>query len=340
MAKSLKDSASKTRARANKSTEDTRKLANQLELELVHFKTGDKSIEFNIDLGGETVWANQADIADLFEIDRTVVSRHIKNIFEDNELDGSSTCAKFAHVGSTGQHYETTHYNLDVILSVGYRVNGPKATRFRKWATQTLKAYIVDGFAINEGRLRSDPAAAHKLAAKLREIRAEEVSVYASVREFFKVASTDYDKDSPKCRKFYATLQDKFHYAITGKTSSEIIISRADNKKPAMGLVTFSGNMPKLTDAQIGKNYLEKDELYALHIISEQFLLYIEGMALREKKMTMDDLAKKLDSLLEFNEYPVFKGYKDYLKDRAVKHASAEYAVFLGRLKKEETKKL
>lgn len=239
-------------------------------------------------------------------------------------------------MGATGQPYETKHYNLDAILSVGFRVNGAKAIRFRRWAALTLKSYIVDGYAINELRLRADPAAANRLAAKLREIRSEEKNIYASVREYFKTASTDYDATSPKCRKFYATLQDKFHYAITGKTASEIILKRADHKKPAMGMQIFEGNMPTISEAQIGKNYLERDELYTMHILCEQLLLHIESKAIRNKAMTMEELSEKLNDLLVFNEYPVFNGYKDFYKDKAIKHAQAEFAMFLVRLKREE----
>lgn len=325
---------------ARKAAAKTHKHASQLELELVQFKTGDKSIEFNIDMTSETVWATQADIADLFDVDRSSITTHIKNIFEDKELEEKLVCANFAHTGSDGKTYEVKHYNLDVILSVGYRVNGPKATRFRQWATQTLRSYVVDGYAINESRLRADPAAANRLAAKLREIRSDEKSIYASVREYFKVASSDYDSNSPNCRKFYATLQDKFHFAVTGKTASELILHRADHKTPAMGVKVFDGNLPTISEVQIGKNYLDRDELYTLHILSEQFLLYIESKAIRQKSMTMGELAKKLDDLLEFNDYPVFKGYKDFLKDKAIKHAKAEYAMFLMRLKREELQAL
>jgi hypothetical protein len=174
----------------------------------------------------------------------------------------------------------------------------------------------------------------------LREIRSDEKNVYASVREYFKEASSDYNSSSPQCRTFYATLQDKFHYAVTGHTASELLINRADHKKPAMGIQSFQGNYPTISDAKIGKNYLDKDELYTLHILSEQFLLYIESRAIRNKTMTMADLAKNLDELLKFNEYPVFKGYKDFLKDKAIRHAQAEYAMFLVRLKKEDVKTL
>jgi hypothetical protein len=341
MAKTPKDKdAKKISDKARNAAEKAHRAASQLELELVKFKTGDKSIEFNIDLTAETVWATQADMADLYEVDRSSIGKHLKNILDNNELDRSSVCANFAHTGPDGKNYNVEHYNLDAILFVGFRVNGAKAARFRQWAAKTLRSYIVDGFAINEARLRDDPAATNKLAAKLREIRAGEKTVYAKVRDFFKEASTDYDSSSPKCRTFYATLQDKLHYAITGDTASQIIIKRADHKKDAMGMQSFEGNVPTVTEAQIAKNYLASDELYKLHVLNEQFLLYVEGRALRNMPMTMSQLSDKLDALLTFNEYPVFAGYKDYLKDKAVEHATTEFMLFSVRMRKEDVKKI
>jgi hypothetical protein len=341
MAKKADDAfTDKMLAKAKKATEKTHKHASQLELELVQFKTGDKNVEFAIDLTGETVWATQQQIADAFDVARNTVTEHLQNIFKDNELKEATCCRKIRQHLPDGREYEVQHYNLDAILSVGYRVSSSKATRFRQWATQTLRSYVVDGYAINEARLREDRAAAGRLAAKLRAIRADEKSIYASVREYFKLASTDYDPSSQKCKTFYATLQDKFHFAITSKTASQLILERADHKKPAMGITIFDGNIPDVDEAKVGKNYLESDELYALHLLSEQFLLYIESKALRNQKMTMAELASKLDDLLKFNEYPVFKGYKDFLKDKAVRHAMAEYAMFAVRLKKEDVQAL
>lgn len=191
--------------------------AKDAEIEVVRFRTGDRSIQFNIDITAETVWATQQQITDLFDRDKSTISAHIKNIFDDNELDEDSVVGIFPTTAPDGKTYQVTHYNLDLILSVGYRVSSPKATQFRQWATKTLRAYIVDGYAINEARLRADPAATNRLAARLREIRADEKTVYASVRHFFKEAATDYDKDSSACKSFYARFQDKFHYAVTEK---------------------------------------------------------------------------------------------------------------------------
>lgn len=312
--------------------------AAQLELELVQFKTGDRSIGFNIDVTAETVWATQQQIADLFETDKLTISEHIRAILAEDELDEASVVGRFLTNGTDGTSYEVLHYNLDMILSVGYRVSSPKATQFRKWATQTLKSYIVDGYALDESRLRNDPRSLAKLAARIRELRADEKNIYEAVRHCFKESSIDYDSGAQACRTFYATLQDKFLYAITQKTASELILNRADHKEPNMGVQHYAGNLPKKDEIQIGKNYLDKDELYRMHILCEQFLLFAESSALRGKQLTMKQMAAKLDDLLKLNEYPVFSGYKEYLKDRATRHAQAEFARFLMRLKADDVK--
>ena len=262
--------------KAKTAVKAAQKGANQLEFELVQFKTGGHAISFNIDVTGDTVWATQQQLAELYEIDRTAVTKHIQNIFEDGELDKNSVSAKFAHTASDGKAYEILHYDLDMILAVGFRARSPKATEFRKWAYQTLRSYLVDGYALNEARLKADPRATNKLAAALRAIRSEEKNIYAQVREFFKQASTDYDFTSQACRTFYALLQDKLHYAITTMTASQIILDRADHKQPNMGIQSFEGNLPKISEAKIAKSYLGPDELFTLHILCEQFLLLVE----------------------------------------------------------------
>lgn len=243
--KSLKSEAQKVNATAT-----------QLELELVQFKMGGNAISFNLDVDHETMWATQDQIADLFDRDKSVISRHIKEIFLDGELDENSVVAEFATTARDGKKYEVSHYNLDMILSVGYRVSSPKATEFRKWATSTLKSFIVDGYAINEARLSNDPNALRKLAAHIRKLRSDEANIYEAVRMVFKDASADYDAKSDKCAKFYAMLQDKFHFAIHQKTAAGLVLDRASYRKPNMGVQSFEGNMPNVKEAQIGKNYL------------------------------------------------------------------------------------
>lgn len=298
---------------------------------MVRFDGENAPVDLNFDWAHETVWATQKQIADLFGVNVPAVSKHIGNIFAEGELDLEGTVSKMEIVrieGGRSVTREVEHYNLDMILSVGYRVSSAKATEFRKFATTTLRRYITDGFALNESRLRSDPKALRDLAAQVRALRSEEKTIYEAVRDCFKVASIDYDKDSAKVRTFYARLQDKFLFAITGKTASELILERADAAKHNMGVTSTKGHLPTKQETTVGKNYLERDEIYVLHILCEQFLLYAESRAIRGKSMTMDDLAQKLDELLRTNDYAVFGGYRDYLKDRAMEHADKEWRRF------------
>lgn len=318
-------------AKAKKSREAANAISDQIEIELVRFDSENAHVDLNFDWSHETVWATQKQIADLFGINVPAVSKHLTNIFEAGELDPAATVSKMETVrfeGGRSVKRDVEHYNLDVILSVGYRVSSAKATEFRKWATQTLRRYITDGFALNESRLRSDPKSLRDLAAQIRALRSEEKSIYEAVRDCFMAASDDYDKDSPKVRSFYAKLQDKFLFAITGKTASELILERADAAKHNMGLTSTKGTLPTKADTTVGKNYLQRDEIYVLHILCEQFLLYAESRAIRGKSMTMDDLARKLDELLKTNDYAVFTGYRDFLKDRAMEHAATEWKRF------------
>jgi hypothetical protein len=304
----------------------------QGELQLVHYQTPECQSDFTLDPSNETVWATQQQIADAFQIDRTVVTRHLGNIFAEGELDESAVSAKFARTAADGKTYQTQHYSLDAILSVGYRVSSKRATAFRQWATQTLKDYIVQGFAINEGRLRDDPHALRELAAKVRALRAEEVNVYKAVRDVFAFASSDYDKDAPQIGLFFAKLQDKFTYAVTGQRSSEILLERANHLLRDMGLTFMSGSRPSHADVQRAKNYLDKDELYALHILCEQFLLFIESAALRGRQLTMAGLSDKFDDLLRLIGHSVFTEYRDALAERAKRHAIKELELYQERL--------
>jgi hypothetical protein len=313
----------------------------QDEFELVHYDTSDCVTDFTLDPTNETVWATQQQMGELFGIDRTVVGKHLKNIYDDKELDQGATSAKFAHVQIEGGREVTRqveYYNLDAILSVGYRVNSGRATAFRKWATETLKAYLVQGYALNEARLRDDPGALKELAARVRALRSDEKNIYAGVRDVFAFASIDYDSKSPAARSFFARLQDKFLYAITGQTASQLILARADGKLPDMGLHAIKGLYPTKAEVRVGKNYLGSDELYGLHILCEQFLLFVESRALRGLKITMTEMSEKFDELLKVQGHPVFAGYKDFLKDRAISHAEKEMIVFQRQIELEEAR--
>lgn len=292
----------------------------------------ESSAAVDVSISGETLWATQKQISNLFDVSISTINEHLLNIFESDELSSEATIRKFRIVQLEGTREvtrEIDHYNLDSIISVGYRVNSSKATQFRIWATGILRQYVADGYVLNEMRLRNDPAALSKLAAKLRELRANEKNIYASVRECFKLAASDYEPSSEEVRSFYALLQDKFHHAVTEKTSSKLIMDRADHAVSSMGLVNMKGLLPTLAEAQVGKNYLSEDELYRLHLLSEQFLLYAESTALAGKVMTMASLHKQLDNLLKLNGYPVFGGYKDYLRTDAKAHAVREHKMYI-----------
>lgn len=277
----------------------------------------------------QTIWATQAQIAELFQTDVSEISWHITNVLEAGELTEASNLQKMQIAGSAKP---VTLYSLDMVISVGYRVNSRTATHFRQWATRTLRAYVEQGYVLNKSVLRASPEKLNKLAAEIRALRSEEKQVYAKVRECFKIGSSDYDPTSKQCKRFYALLQDKFLHAVTDQTSSKIILDRADHTSDNMGVRSFNGDTPTLAEAKIGKNYLSSDELYRLHMLSEQFLLYAESTALAGRNMTMASLHGQLDRLLTLNDYPIFEGWKDYLRDEAVQHAEAEFGRYKQRL--------
>jgi hypothetical protein len=303
----------------------------QGELELVHYEALECRADFSLDPTNETVWATQQQIADAFGISTNTVGEHLRNIFREGELDEGATTRKFRAVGPNGKEYNYLHYNLEAILSVGYRVSSKRATAFRQWANGVLKSYLTQGFALNEARLRDDPKALRDLAAKVRAMRADEKNIYAAVRDVFALGASDYNKESPLVRTFYARLQDKFFHAVAGKTAAEIKLDRADHRKPAMGLTDMSGDYPKRKDIDTAKNYLNEDELYSLHILCEQFLLFVESKAIRGQTMTMSELSAKFDELIQVQGYPIFTGYKEYLVQRAKTHAHREYDAWLER---------
>lgn len=303
----------------------------------VLFSDEESQVSFRFESEDQSIWATSQNIADLFDIDVSNARKHIRNIYADGELDKPATRAKFASVQIEGGREvvrpNVSHYNLDMILSVGYRVNAKRAVKFRQWATQTLKTFIEQGYVINEKALRESPEKLNKLAAAVRALRSEEKQVYAKVRECFKICASDYDAGSQEVRSFYSLLQDKFHHAVTGMPSSKLILDRADHKLENMGMQTIKGLSPTLEEAKVGKNYLNNEELYRLHLLSEQFMLYAESTALAKRQMTMSSLHQKLDALLVFNDYPVFSGYEDYIKDEAVSHARQELGLYKKRLK-------
>jgi hypothetical protein len=307
-----------------------------IEAELISFHEGEKEVGLLLEGADQTMWATAKGIADLFGTTSNNIGMHLANIWNDGELDEGATTKDFLVVqdeGGRAVRRSVRHFNIDAIISVGYRVNAKKAVTFRRWATQTLKTYLEQGYVINEKALRESPEKLNQLAAKVRALRSEEKQVYAKVRECFKLCSSDYDPTSKQVKSFYALLQDKFHHAITGMHSSKLILDRADHRAENMGVQTMRGEVPTLEEVKTGKNYLKSEELYRLHLLSEQFMLYAESTALANKEMTMESLHRQLDRLLELNDYPVFSGYEDYIKEEALSHARQELGLFKKRRK-------
>jgi hypothetical protein len=273
-------------------------------------------VKVEIFLHNETVWLTQEKIAELFGVDRTVITKHLRNIFKSNELHEDSVCAKIAHTATDGKTYKTKFYNLDAIISVGYRVNSTQATHFRMWASQILKEYIIKGFAMDDERLKNPNNIFGKdyfdeQLARIRDIRTSERRFYQKITDIYAQCSADYDVNSTETKDFFATVQNKLHWAITGQTAAEIIHSRVDSTKPNMGLTTWK-NAPKgfirKTDVGVAKNYLNEKELDGLNRIVTMYLDYAEFQAANGKVMYMRDWISKLDSFLQFNE-------KDILTD-------------------------
>ena len=256
----------------------------------------------------ETVWLTQKLMAELFQCSTDNISLHLKNIFKDGELEEKSVTEEFSVTASDGKQYRTKHYNLDAIIAVGYRVNSLRATQFRQWATRVLKEFAIKGFVLDKERLKNEGFLGRdyfeELLEIIREIRASERKFYQKITDIYSSA-LDYDSDSPLTKTFFATVQNKMHFAIHGKTASEIIIQRADKQKPYMGLTTWKkapkGKIQK-SDVSIGKNYLNKEEIEALDRIVNMYLDYAEDQAKRKFPMTMEDWSKKLDAFLKFNE--------------------------------------
>lgn len=276
------------------------------------YTTPDGGVRIDVFFYQETIWLTQKRMAELFGVDRSVVTKHLMNIFESAELSENSVCANFAHTAEDGKTYQTQYYNLDAIISVGYRVNSAKATQFRIWATQTLRSYVIKGYAIDDERLKNGHHFGKdyfdELLEKIREIRASERRFYQKITDLYAAASADYDAQSVVTQTFYATVQNKLHWAITGKTAAELIVGRADAEKPHMGLTTWkqapSGKILK-SDVSVAKNYLKEDELRHLNRIVNMYLDYAENLAEKQVPMMMHDWKEKLDAFLSFNEYEI-----------------------------------
>ena len=300
------------------------------------YTTPSGDVRLDVMLFEESIWLTQKAMAELFSVGVPAISKHLANIFESGELVEDSVISILETTASDGKNYKTKYYNLDAIISVGYRVNSAKATQFRIWATKTLKEYIIKGFTIDDERLKQGKTLFGKdyfkeLLERVRSIRASERRIYQQVTDIFAECSIDYDPQSPITKDFYATVQNKFHFAITGKTAAEIIFLKADSKKENMGLTTWKnapdGRILK-SDTSIAKNYLQEKEIKQLERTVTGYFDYIEGLIERENTFTMEQLALSVNKFLEFNEYKVLEGSGKKSKKQAENKAHAEYDKF------------
>lgn len=303
------------------------------------YQTPNNEVRVDVFLQNETLWLTQKAMAALFDVAKSTISEHLSNIYASNELSKEATVREFRTVQTEGERNVTRnleYYNLDAIISVGYRVNSAKATQFRIWATQTLKEFIIKGFVMDDERLKQGQTVFGKdyfkeLLQRIRSIRASERRIYQQVTDLFAECSIDYDKNSDVTKNFYATVQNKFHFAITGKTAAEIIFKNADNEKENMGLTTWKhspdGRILK-SDVVVAKNYLVEKEIQQLERTVTGYFDYIEGLIERENTFTMEALAESVNKFLNFNEYKVLEGNGKVAKIVADKKAVTEYETF------------
>ena len=309
------------------------------ELEMILYSTPESDVTVSAIIKDETLWLNQKSLAELFNVDISTINQHLKNIFETQELEQNSTIGKFPIVQTEGKRTvrrTVTFYNLDAIISVGYRVNSKKATAFRKWATSVLNEYIRKGFVMDDDRLKQGTALFGKdyfkeLLERVRSIRASERRIWQQITDIFAECSIDYDKNSDVTQKFYATIQNKFHFAITGKTAAAIVYSSADHTKGNMGLTTWK-NAPEgrilKQDAKVAKNYLSETEIRRLERAVTGYFDYIEDLIERENTFTMAEFASSVNEFLEFRKYDILKDNGKISRKQAESKASSEYDIF------------
>lgn len=292
------------------------------------FSSADGKISVDVRFDGETVWLSLEQMANLFERDKSTVSRHIKNVFSENELDENSVVANFATTARDGKTYQVEHFNLDVIISVGYRVKSLRGTQFRQWATKRLNEYIRKGFTLDDERLKNGGGRYFKeLLQRIRDIRSSERNLYQQVTDIF-ATSIDYDKNSPLTKNFFATVQNKLHFAAHNHTAAEIIFQRANQNQPLMGMTNFSGNYITKSDVGIAKNYLNEKELQILNLLVSRFLDYAELQALEEKTMTMQNWTDELDRQILNDNRPLLSDKGSISHKQAIEKAEKEFIAY------------
>ena len=299
------------------------------------YKSSEGSVSARMFIGGDTLWTTQKEMAMLFDVNVRSISNHLKNIFAEGELEKESVIQKYWITASDGKKYNTNLYNLDAIISVGYRVNSKEATHFRRWATTILREYMLKGFALNDELLKKGSILGkdyfEELLERIREIRLSEYRLYEKILEIYAQCSYDYNQDAEITKEFFATIQNKLHYALTGQTAAELIMNRADHKKVNMGLTTWKSSPDGKIytyDVTVGKNYLTEKEMEKLKKLVEAFLNVAELRAINHIPMSMSDWAKLLDDFINLNQCPLLDNRGNISKKDADNYAKDEYKLY------------
>ncbi|MCI6891546.1 MAG: virulence RhuM family protein [Treponema sp.] len=294
--------------------------------EIIIYQTQDGETKLSVNLQDETVWLSLDQIAELFQRDKSTISRHIKNVFEEGELQRNSVVANFATTAVDGKTYQVEYFNLDMIICVGYRVKSQRATQFRIWATNVLKEYIKKGFVMDDERLKGNGGGSYwnELLDRIRDIRSSEKVLYRQVLDLY-ATSVDYNPKSDESIQFFKIVQNKLHYAAHGHTAAEVIYDRADAEKPFMGLTNFEGELPSINDVKIAKNYLSESELKILNNLVSGYFDIAEINAIEHRPMYMSDYVAQLDSILSSGNRKLLEGAGKISHEQAMEKAKEEY---------------
>lgn len=297
--------------------------------EIIIYQTEDGTTKINVRLQGNTVWLTQNDIVELFQSSKSNISEHIKHIFEDGELNEKSVVRKFRTTASDSKEYNVKYYNLDVVISVGYRVNSQRGVQFRIWATERLREYLIKGFTMNDDLLKQSGGGSYfeELLERIRDIRSSEKVFYRKVLEIY-ATSIDYNPNTEATKRFFQTVQNKLHWAAHGHTAAEVVFERANSNEPFMGLTSFKGNKPKIKDVTIAKNYLREDELAVLNRLVSAYLDIAEVNAMQRKTMTMADWIEVLNGFIKMSRQNVLVDAGKISAELAEKKAHLEYSAY------------
>lgn len=305
---------------------DSKNVINNSSGDIVIYQTEDGLTKIDVNIHDETVWLSLDLMAELYQRDKSTISRHIKNIFNEGELKRDSVVAKIATTAADGKNYQVDYYNLSVIIAVGYRVKSPRGIQFRTWATERLEEYLVKGFTMDDERLKGNGGGNYwrELLERIRDIRSSEKVLYRQVLDLY-ATSVDYDPKSEQSILFFKMVQNKLHYAAHGHTAAEVIYERADANKPFMGLTTFTGELPSIKDIGIAKNYLKENELRILNNLVSGYFDIAEVNALEHRPMYMSDYIRQLDAVLTSGGRPLLEGSGNVSHQQALDKARNEY---------------